>query len=318
MLLVGIAGVSAADVGTVTTQTGNHHTVHKNINIEVKDLKTLKEPITTEKKVFKNSNTVKKTVNTTKTTTQYVNKTKRAASFSKNSVKTKNNTVTKQDISKYAYGKQSKYANGTKKNIKHAQWYQYPGKVHKYKKSNFKHQEDAASSINGIKPTSKLAKSSNSSIVNEKVAAGSKKRVKYTRYSRSTSSINALARSLTRGTHSQYQKGARIFNWVRDNLRYSFYYNTKLGAAGALKYRKGNCADTSHLVVALSRAAGLQAKYAHGNVRFPSGRVIGHVWAIVKVNGRWYKADATSNRNTFGYMRGTVVRFKGIHNTLPF
>ena len=174
MLLVGIASVSAADVGTASTQTGNHHTVHKNINIEVKDLKTLKEPITTEKKVFKKANTVKKTVNTTKTTTQYVNKTKRAASFSKNSVKTKNNTVTKQDISKYAYGKQSKYANGTKKNVKHAQkWYQYPGKVHKYKKSNFKHQ-DADSSINGVKPLSKLAKSSISSIVNEKVAAGSK------------------------------------------------------------------------------------------------------------------------------------------------
>jgi transglutaminase-like putative cysteine protease len=285
MSLIGIAGVSAANVGTAPTQTGNHHTVHKDINLHVKDLKTLKTPIKTQKKVVKKSKTVNKTVKTTNNVTLYVNKTKRASSFSKNSVKTKNNTVTK-SVPKYAYGKKPKYAYGHKKKVRyahkwyryHGKWYRYHGKVHKYKKAHRAHRYSGANSA----------------------------------------SIKALAYSLSRGTSSQYQKGARIFNWVRNNLRYSFYYNTRLGAAGALKYRKGNCADTTHLVVALSRSAGLQAKYAHGKVRFSSGRIYGHVWAVIKANGRWYTADASSNRNSFGGMKGKVVRFQGYHNSLSF
>ncbi len=292
MSLIGIAGVSAADVGTAQTQTGNHHTVQKDINSHVKDLKTLKKPIKTQKKVVKKLKVVKKTVNTTNNITQFVNKSKTATSFSKNSVKAKNNTVTKKSVPKYAYGEKPKYAYGHKKYRVahkwyryHGKWYRYHGKVHKYKKSYRYHG----------------------------------KVHRYHRYSSAnSSSIKALSYSLTRGTSSQYQKGARIFNWVRNNLRYSFYYNTKLGAAGALKYRKGNCADTTHLVVALARSAGLQAKYAHGKVRFSSGRVYGHVWAIIKANGRWYTADASSNRNSFGGMKGRVVRFQGYQNSISF
>lgn len=130
--------------------------------------------------------------------------------------------------------------------------------------------------------------------------------------------IKALAASITAGKTTSYAKGVAIFNWVRDNLAYSFYYNTKYGAVGALNVRKGNCVDTTHLIVALSRAAGLPTRYAHGNVRFPSGNTYGHVWAEVWVNGKWYKADGTSSRNTFGYMSGTVVYFKGYHLSLPF
>ena len=285
MSLIGIAGVSAADIGTAPTQTGNHHTVQKDINLHSKYIETLKKPIKTQKKVVKKPKSVKNDVNTTSNVTQFVNKNKTATSYSKNAVKAKNNTVTK-SVPKYAEEK-PKYAYGHKKKVKrthkwyryHGKWYRYHGKVHKYKKSHtYRNHRSSANS----------------------------------------SSIKALSHSLTRGTSSQYQKGVRVFNWVRDNLSYSFYYNTRYGANGALKYRKGNCADTSHLVVALARSAGLQAKYGHGKVRFSSGRVYGHVWAIIKANGKWYSADASSNRNTFGGMRGKVVRFQGYYNNLPF
>ncbi len=280
MSLVGIAGVSASGVGNAPSQTGNHHTVQKDINLHVKYLNTLKKPIKTQKKVVKKSKSVKKTVNTTNNITQYVNKSKTATSSSKNSVKAKNNTVTK-SVPKYAYGEKPKYAYGHKKKVRYAhKWYRYHGKWYRHHGKTHKYHRHYSSA--------------------------------------NSSSIKSLARSLSRGTHSQYQKGARIFNWVRNNLRYSFYYNTRLGAAGALKYRKGNCADTSHLVVALARSSGLQAKYAHGKVRFSSGRVYGHVWALIKANGRWYKADASSNRNSFGVMKGKVVRLQGIHNSLSF
>ncbi|MGB9979357.1 Ig-like domain-containing protein, partial [Methanobacterium sp.] len=70
------------------------------------------------------------------------------------------------------------------------------------------------------------------------------------------SQIQALAKSLTSGKASAYDKAVAIFNWVRDNLGYSFYYNTKYGAVGTLNAKTGNCVDTAHLLIALERAAG--------------------------------------------------------------
>lgn len=297
MSLVGIAGVSAADVGKAPTQTGNHHTVQKDINLHVKYLETLKKPITTQKKVVNNSKAVKKTVNYINKTTQYVNTTKTATSFSKNSVKTTNNTTKQgiaQDVPRYA-GEKPQYAYGTTKKVRyshkwyryHGKWYRHHGKVHKYKRSHIYRHHGKAHRYHGS--------------------------------SANSSSINALAHSLTSGTSSQYQKGARVFNWVKTHLRYSFYYNTRYGATGALKYRTGNCADQAHLVVALARSSGLQARYVAATAHFRSGHWYGHVWAQIKANGRWYIADTTSHRNSFGVARNwNAAHIKGIYNNLPF
>jgi hypothetical protein len=134
-------------------------------------------------------------------------------------------------------------------------------------------------------------------------------------------SIKALATSITQNYATTYDKATAIFNWVRDNLSYSFYYNTKYGAVGALNARTGNCVDTAHLVVALSRAAGIPAKYVHGTCQFSSGSWYGHVWAQIWVDGKWYTADATSNYNTFGVINnwntGTYT-LKGTYISLPF
>ncbi|PKL66192.1 MAG: transglutaminase family protein, partial [Methanobacteriales archaeon HGW-Methanobacteriales-1] len=52
-----------------------------------------------------------------------------------------------------------------------------------------------------------------------------------------------MAKSITSGATSYTSKATKIFNWVRDHLAYSFYYNTKYGAVKTLSYRKGNCVD---------------------------------------------------------------------------
>lgn len=278
--LAGIADASAANYGTAQTQTGNNHTVQKTTKVQAKHIKYVKKQTKAYKKVYKKLKRVKKTASSKKLTTHKVNK-------------RKSKSVT------------------TKKYRVYKKWYKYHGKwryktVYKYKKSK-------------SKPTHKLVKSASSTTYSkEEAAAGSKKRVKRYKKSAGNSSVKRLARSLSKGTRSQYQKGSKIFSWVKRNIAYKFYYNTRYGATGTLKYRKGNCADTAHLVVALSRSAGLQAKYAHGKVRFRSGKVYGHVWALVKVNGKWYKADASNDRNSFGRMGGKVVRLKGIYNRLPF
>ena len=110
--------------------------------------------------------------------------------------------------------------------------------------------------------------------------------------------IVALANKITAGITSQYQQAVAIFNWVRDNLAYVFYYNTKYGAKGAYTNRKGNCTDQAHLLNALNRAKSIPSRYWHVKAAFSSG-VYGHTVTEVYVNGAWYLEDPTNNKNKF-------------------
>ena len=132
--------------------------------------------------------------------------------------------------------------------------------------------------------------------------------------------IIALAQSITSGKTSSYEKGLSIFNWVRNNLEYSWYYNSQKGAVNALLSKNANCCDHSNLIVALCRAAGVPARYLHGVCTFSSG-TYGHVWAQIYANGKWYDADATSNRNELGVIRNWNTNswtLKGTYAELPF
>jgi len=133
-----------------------------------------------------------------------------------------------------------------------------------------------------------------------------------------TSSVSALAKSLK--SSSTYKTAVKIFNWVKDNISYSFYYNTKYGAAGTLKHMTGNCCDTANILVALARDAGITARYVHGTCKFSSG-TYGHVWAQLNINGKWTTADATSFRNSLGVIKNwntKTYKLNGIYNKLPF
>ena len=114
------------------------------------------------------------------------------------------------------------------------------------------------------------------------------------------SSIKSIVNTLTKGLTTAKEKATAIYNYVRDTLSYSFYYNTKYGATGALSAKKGNCVDHSHLLVAMFRTAGLAARYVHGTCTFSSGSTYGHVWAQVLIDGQWTVADATSSKNSLG------------------
>lgn len=135
-----------------------------------------------------------------------------------------------------------------------------------------------------------------------------------------TSSVSALALSLTKGVSQPYSKAVKIFNWVRDNISYSFYYNSKYGASGTLKYRTANCCDTSHLLVALARDVGITARYVHGTCQFSDG-TFGHVWSQFLINGKWYNADGISYKNSFGVIKNwntATYKLHGYYTTLPF
>ena len=133
--------------------------------------------------------------------------------------------------------------------------------------------------------------------------------------------IKAKADALTKGLTTDLDKAKAIFNWVRDSVSYSFYYNTKYGAVNTLKYKTANCVDHSHLLVALYRAAGLPARYVHGTCVFSSGSTYGHVWAQVLVGNTWYVADATSSRNSLGSVANWNTKtfsLHGIYSSLSF
>jgi hypothetical protein len=132
--------------------------------------------------------------------------------------------------------------------------------------------------------------------------------------------IIALAQSITSCKSSCYEKGLSIFNWVRDNLEFSWYYNSQKGAVNALLSKSANCCDHSNLIVALCRAAGVPARYLHGVCTFSSG-TYGHVWAQIYANGKWYDADASSNRNELGVIRNWNTNswnLKGTYAEQPF
>ena len=114
------------------------------------------------------------------------------------------------------------------------------------------------------------------------------------------SQIKKIVTKLTKGLETDTEKATAIFNYVRDTISYSFYYDTKHGAVGTLNAKSGNCVDHAHLLVAMYRTAGLAARYVHGTCTFSSGSTYGHVWAQVLIGNTWTVSDATSTRNSLG------------------
>ncbi|MDR1721668.1 MAG: transglutaminase domain-containing protein [Methanobrevibacter sp.] len=114
------------------------------------------------------------------------------------------------------------------------------------------------------------------------------------------STIINFAKSLISGKTTNISKATAIYNYVRDNIGYSFYYNSKYGAKKTLSIKQGNCVDQAHLLVALYRAVGLPARYVHTYSKFTSSGWVGHLWVQVLVDGTWTAADPTSSRNSLG------------------
>lgn len=133
--------------------------------------------------------------------------------------------------------------------------------------------------------------------------------------------IKSLVKKLTKGLTSDSAKAKAIFNYVRDTVSYSFYYDTKYGAVGTLNAKTGNCVDHSHLLVAMYRAAKLPARYAHGTCTFSSGGTYGHVWTQVLIGDTWVVSDATSSRNSFGKVvnwNSNSYSLHGYYSSLSF
>ncbi|WP_298500379.1 transglutaminase domain-containing protein [uncultured Methanobrevibacter sp.] len=135
-----------------------------------------------------------------------------------------------------------------------------------------------------------------------------------------SAAIKALVKSLTKGLSDDIDKAKAIFNYVRDNIDYDYYYNTHKGATSTLKSGSGNCVDQAHLLVSMYRTAGFKARYVHGVCRFSDG-VFGHVWTQVKIGNTWVVGDSISYKNSLGKINNwktTNYKIKAKYSSLPF
>ena len=111
--------------------------------------------------------------------------------------------------------------------------------------------------------------------------------------------IISLANQITSGKNTNEDKSKAIFAWVDNHIAYEQYKDSKYGPIGTITAKSGNCCDQARLVVALNRAAGVEAIYAHVKSTKKAG---GHVWPKTKSNNGhlWIHTDTSTKGSYFG------------------
>ncbi|QSQ18941.1 hypothetical protein JY651_26685 [Pyxidicoccus parkwayensis] len=90
-----------------------------------------------------------------------------------------------------------------------------------------------------------------------------------------TQPIRDLAASL-------HNNPVEIYNWVRNNIQWVPSYGSLQGSDFTLLNRRGNAFDTSSLLIALYRAAGIPARYVYGTIEVPVGQVMNWVGGVTR------------------------------------
>ena len=83
-----------------------------------------------------------------------------------------------------------------------------------------------------------------------------------------------------------------MLNWVQKNKKYGYYCNTRYCALKSLSVKKINCVDSTHLTVALLRAANIPAKYNAKSINST-----GHCWPLAYFGGKWNVGEATDHKD---------------------
>ena len=102
--------------------------------------------------------------------------------------------------------------------------------------------------------------------------------------------IKNLAKKIIKGKKNDEQKANAILNWVQKKFKYGNYKNTRYGALKSLNMKKLNCVDSTHIIIALLRAANIPAKY---NAKQVGGE--GHCWSLAYLGGKWVSGEGTDH-----------------------
>ncbi|MEM1080745.1 MAG: transglutaminase-like domain-containing protein [Pseudomonadota bacterium] len=99
-----------------------------------------------------------------------------------------------------------------------------------------------------------------------------------------------MARSITQGHTDRWQAAQALRRWVSENM--SFDAGVVLASSSeVLANRRGTCTEFAVLLTALSRAAGIPARYVQGYV-YAHGMLAGHAWTEVMIGEDWLALDA--------------------------
>ena len=114
--------------------------------------------------------------------------------------------------------------------------------------------------------------------------------------------IQALSQQLAAGLKTPCEKVAAFYNYVGDHLVYS-YNAANWGAQAALGTMGSDCTEYSDLLIALSRAAGIPARYLEGVYIAPGEQDAlartEHAWVEVYLPGLgWTPMDPTLGRSS--------------------
>jgi len=113
--------------------------------------------------------------------------------------------------------------------------------------------------------------------------------------------IKALAQELLEGSNSPCHTLRALYDYVGDNISYRSYESGDRGAVWALEQGSGDCTEFADALLALSRAAGIPARFLEG-VTYRAGErpdpgQIKHDWLEAYLPGHgWVPLDPTWGR----------------------
>ena len=132
--------------------------------------------------------------------------------------------------------------------------------------------------------------------------------------------LRSLAAEVTRGAGTPTEKALRIFEYVRDHVRFSLAFS-RSRASQTLKRGYGECGTKTNAQVAMLRAVGIPARYRwvrarsevlHGLIlefvyrQMPP--TVSHFWAECYLEGRWVSCEALLDRPLYeGMLRAGMI-----------
>ncbi len=130
------------------------------------------------------------------------------------------------------------------------------------------------------------------SIDPSRVIPGSKTDPVFNRYTREepphevfSDELRRLCSEIVAGEENPYIKGRRIYDWIADNIRYSYareYSTLRNISAYCLENRYGDCGQEAILFITLCRIAEIPARWQSGFMTFPGDEGM-HDWAEIYI-----------------------------------
>jgi transglutaminase-like putative cysteine protease len=143
--------------------------------------------------------------------------------------------------------------------------------------------------------------------------------------------IREKAAQLTAGLSEARSKARKLFDYVRDEIRYNFgpavYESSHFKASHTLELGNGFCMQKAALYAALCRASGIPARI--GFQHLIDYKIVGAFYDLlggnelpnhgmngIYLDGRWVAVDATLNRTLCEKKNYRLVEFDGRHDAL--